>query len=41
MPQESIYAAVDIGTSKIISIVARLGPEGELKPLGTGVAPSN
>ena len=41
MPQESMYAAVDIGTSKIISIVARLGPEGELKPLGTGVAPSN
>ena len=41
MPQESIYAAVDIGTSKIISIVARLGPEGELKPLGTGVALSN
>ena len=41
MPQEAIYAAVDIGTSKIISIVARLGPDGELKPLGTGVAPSN
>ena len=41
MPQESMYAAVDIGTSKIISIVARLGPEGELKPLGTGVAPAN
>ena len=41
MPQESMYAAVDIGTSKTISIVARLGPEGELKPLGTGVAPSN
>lgn len=41
MPQESMYAAIDIGTSKIASIVARLGPEGELKPLGTGVAPSN
>ena len=41
MPQDPMYAAVDIGTSKIISIVARLGQEGELKPLGTGVAPSN
>ncbi|MDE2788520.1 MAG: cell division protein FtsA [Chloroflexota bacterium] len=41
MPQESMYAAVDIGTNKIISIVARLGTEGELKPLGTGVAPSH
>lgn len=41
MPQESMYAAVDIGTNKIVSIVARLGTEGELKPLGTGVAPSH
>lgn len=41
MPQEWMYAAVDIGTSKIVSIVARLGPEGELKPLGIGMAPSN
>ena len=40
MPREPIYAAIDIGTSKIISIVARLGLEGELKPLGTGSAPS-
>jgi cell division protein FtsA len=40
MAREPIYAAIDIGTSKVFSIVARLGPEGELKPLGTGTAPS-
>ena len=40
MPREPIFAAIDIGTSKVFSIVARLGPEGELKPLGTGAAPA-
>ena len=40
MPREPIFAAIDIGTSKVFSIVARLGPEGELKPLGTGTAPT-
>ena len=40
MPREPIFAAIDIGTNKVFSIVARLGPEGELKPLGTGAAPS-
>ena len=40
MPREPIYAAIDIGTSKVVSVVARLGPEGELKPLGMGSAPS-
>ncbi len=40
MPREPIYAAIDIGTSKVLSVVARLGPEGELKPLGMGSAPS-
>ncbi len=40
MAREPIFAVVDIGTSKIVSIAARLGPEGELKPLGVGVAPS-
>ena len=38
MAREPIYAAIDIGTSKIMSVVARLGPEGELKPLGMGSA---
>jgi cell division protein FtsA len=40
MAREPIYAAIDIGTSKVFSIVARLGQEGELKPLGTGTAPA-
>ena len=40
MAREPIYAVIDIGTSKIVSVVARLGAEGELKPLGMGVAPS-
>ena len=40
MPREPICAVIDIGTSKIVSIVARLGPEGELKPLGVGATPS-
>ena len=40
MPREPIYAAIDIGTSKVVSVVARLGSEGELKPLGVGSAPS-
>ena len=40
MAREPIYAVIDIGTNKIISVVGRLGSEGELKPLGLGVAPS-
>lgn len=40
MAREPIYAVIDIGTSKIVSVVARLGGEGELKPLGLGIAPS-
>ncbi len=40
MAREPIYAVIDIGTSKIVSVVARLGTEGELKPLGIGSAPS-
>ncbi len=40
MAKEMFYTAVDIGTSKICSIVARVGNEGELKVLGTGMVPS-
>jgi cell division protein FtsA len=40
LAKEIFYTAVDIGTSKICSIVARVGAEGELKVLGTGIAPS-
>ena len=40
MTKENFYTAVDIGTSKVCSIVARVGTEGELKILGTGVVAS-
>ena len=40
MAKEPIYAVIDIGTSKVVAIAARLGTEGELKPLGVGTAPS-
>ena len=40
MAREIYYTGVDIGTSKVCSIVARVGSEGELKILGTGLAPS-
>jgi cell division protein FtsA len=40
LAKEIFYTAVDIGTSKICSIVARVGAEGELKVLGTGIASS-
>ena len=40
MAKENFYTAVDIGTSKVSTIVARVGAEGELKVIGHGVAPS-
>ena len=40
MAREIYYTAVDIGSSKVCSIVSRVGSEGELKILGTGLAPS-
>ena len=40
MSKETFYSAVDIGSSKVFSVVARIGAEGELKVLGTGIVPS-
>ena len=40
MARDTFYTAVDIGTDKITSIMARVGSEGELKVLGTGVVTS-
>ena len=40
MAKEIYYTAVDIGTNKVCAILARVGSEGELKVLGTGIAPS-
>ncbi len=41
MAKEIYYTAVDIGTNKVCAILARVGSEGELKVLGTGIAPSH
>ena len=40
MAKENFYTAVDIGTNKVCAILARVGSEGELRILGTGIAPS-
>ena len=40
MSKEIYYTGVDIGSSKVCSIIARVGSEGELKILGTGLVPS-
>ncbi len=40
MASYTFYTAVDIGTDKVTSIMARVGTEGELKVLGTGVVTS-
>ena len=40
MARDTFYTAVDLGNSKIASVMARVGTEGELKILGTGIVPS-
>lgn len=40
MARDIFYTAIDIGTSKICTIIAQVGPEGNLKVVGTGLAPS-
>ena len=40
MAREMFYTAVDMGTTKVCTIIAKIGPEGELKVLGTGIVPS-
>jgi len=40
LARDTFYTAVDIGTDKVTSIMARIGSEGELKVLGTGVVTS-
>ncbi len=40
MARDTFYTAVDIGTDKVTSVMARVGTEGELKVLGTGVVAS-
>ena len=40
MASETFYTAIDLGTTKVCTIIAKIGPEGELKVLGTGIVPS-
>ena len=40
MARDTFYTAIDIGNSKVASVVARVGTEGELKILGTGIVQS-
>ncbi len=40
MATDTYYTAIDLGTTKICTIIAKIGPEGELKVLGTGIVPS-
>ena len=40
MQNDIYYTAIDIGTSKVCTVVARVGPEGELKIVGHGLTSS-
>ncbi len=40
MAKDIFYTALDIGTSKVCTVVAQVGPEGELKVVGVGLVPS-
>ena len=40
MARDTFYTAIDLGSTKVCTIIARIGPEGELKVLGTGIVPS-
>lgn len=40
MARDTFYTAIDLGTTKVCTIIAKIGPEGELKVLGTGIVPS-
>jgi cell division protein FtsA len=40
MARETFYTAIDLGSTKVCTIIAKVGPEGELKVLGTGIVPS-
>ena len=40
MAKETFYTATDLGTNKVCTIIAKIGTEGDLKVLGTGIVPS-
>ena len=39
-PDKNLIIGLDVGTSKIVAIVAEIGPEGELNVIGLGTQPS-
>ena len=40
MAKDIFYTALDIGTSKVATVLAQVGPDGELKIVGAGLVPS-
>jgi cell division protein FtsA len=40
MAKEIFYTAIDLGTTKVCTVITKVGPEGELKVIGTGITPS-
>lgn len=38
---DNVVAAIDVGSSKICTLVAEVTPEGDLRVLGVGITPSN
>ena len=40
MARDMFYTAIDLGSTKVCTIIAKIGPEGEIKVLGTGIVPS-
>ena len=41
MPKERIISAIDVGTTKVCTIVASVNSGGDVKVLGVGVTPSH
>ncbi len=40
MNSGNLYMAIDVGTTKVCTLIAQVSPEGELEIVGTGVEPS-
>ena len=40
MMNDKLYMAIDVGTTKVCTLIARVSPDAELEVVGTGVAPS-
>ena len=40
MTNGNLYMAIDVGTTKVCTLIAQVSPEGELEIVGTGVEPS-